>query len=215
MLVLASASPRRSKLLELAGWEFQVLPVEIDESALPAEQPHAYVTRLALQKAWASASKAPPDSFVIAADTAVVDEAQILGKPMDPEDAIDILKRLRGQFHQVYTALAVMRVADQTLLQDVCITGVLMRNYSDTELLAYVESGDPMDKAGAYAIQHRHFDPVARLQGCYTNVVGLPMCYLHRLLHNLVAPFPEKVSPLCNAIPPEPCQVSPALIADL
>ncbi|HEX6305940.1 MAG TPA: Maf family protein [Anaerolineales bacterium] len=215
MLVLASASPRRRKLLDLAGWEFQVLPVEIDESALPAEQPYAYVTRLALQKARAAASQAAPGGFVVAADTAVVADEQILGKPADREDAIDILRRLRDQSHQVYTALAIMRVDDQTLLQDVCITNVLMRNYSDTELLSYVDSGDPMDKAGAYAIQHRQFDPVARLHGCYTNVVGLPMCYLNRLLHDLAAPLPANVSLLCNAIPPEPCQVSPALIADL
>lgn len=215
MLVLASASPRRRKLLDLAGWVFRILAVDIDETPAPAEQPYAYVTRLALQKARATASQAPPQSFVIAADTAVVDEGQILGKPAGAQDAVDTLKRLRGKFHQVYTALAVMRVEDRTLLHDVCITNVLMRNYRDAELLSYVESGDPMDKAGSYAIQHRQFDPVSGLDGCYTNVVGLPMCYLYRLLQDLAAPLPDDTPPLCTVYPPEPCQVSPELIADL
>lgn len=215
MLVLASDSPRRKKLLELAGWEFKAIPAEIDESSLPGEEPRSYVMRLARQKAITSASQALPGSLVIAADTAVVFSGQIIGKPADPEEAVEILTRLRGQRHRVYTALAVVRVDDEALLSEMCITDVLMRNYRDDELIAYVNSGDPMDKAGAYAIQHSIFDPVERLEGCYTNVVGLPLCSLYRLLGQLDAPPPEDNPLLCQALPPDPCEISQELIADL
>jgi predicted house-cleaning NTP pyrophosphatase (Maf/HAM1 superfamily) len=93
-----------------------------------------------------------------------------------------MLRRLRGRTHQVYTALAVVRMADNLLNREVCITDISMRDYSDGEILAYVESGDPLDKAGAYAIQHPGFSPVKDIQGCYTNVVGLPVCRLARFL---------------------------------
>ncbi len=215
MLVLASGSPRRRKLLALGGWEFLVLPVEIDESPSPGERPRDYVTRIARQKVTMATSQSPMGTVVLAADTAVVAGDQILGKPINSEDAVNTLKRLRGGPHQVYTALAIMREDDQILFTDVCITNVFMRHYSDLELLTYVESGDPMDKAGAYAIQHHSFDPVERLDGCYTNVVGLPLCYLYRMLRKLDGPIPKDVSPLCQASPTEPCQINPGLVADL
>ena len=215
MLVLASDSPRRKKLLELAGWEFKAIPAEIDESSLPGEDPRSYVMRLARQKAITSASQAPRGSLVIAADTAVVFGEQIIGKPADSAEAAQILTRLRGQRHQVYTALAVVRVDDEALLSEICVTDVIMRNYRDDELIAYVNSGNPMDKAGAYAIQHSVFDPVERLEGCYTNVVGLPLCSLYRLLGQLGAPVPDNKPTLCQALPPDPCEISRELIADL
>jgi len=215
MLVLASDSPRRKKLLQLGGWEFKSIPAEIDERSLPAEEPRSYVLRLARQKAITSASQALPGSLVVAADTAVVFAGQIIGKPADPAEAVEILARLRGRAHQVYTALAMMRVDDDVLLSEMCVTDVLMRNYRDDELIAYVNSGDPMDKAGAYAIQHSVFDPVERLEGCYTNVVGLPLCSLYRLLSRLGARVPEDKHLLCQALPPDPCEISQELIADL
>jgi septum formation protein len=215
MLVLASDSPRRKKLLELGGWEFKAIPAEIDESSLPGEEPRSYVMRLARQKAITSASHALPGSLVIAADTAVVFAGQIIGKPADTAEAVEILTQLRGRAHQVYTALAAIRVDDEALLSEICVTDVIMRNYRDDELIAYVKSGDPMDKAGAYAIQHSVFDPVERLEGCYTNVVGLPLCSLYRLLGQLDASILQDKPLLCQALPPDPCEISQELIADL
>lgn len=190
MLLLASNSPRRKQLLKLGGWKFDILPVEIDERVLEGESPREYVRRLAESKAQAAALRAPQDAIIVAADTTVVDtfgsqddgQELILGKPEDAVEAEQMLRRLRGRTHQVYTAMAVKRVSDGAMLQDTCVTGVTMRTYSDQELQAYIETGDPLDKAGAYAIQHADFHPVAKVGGCYTNVVGLPLCHLARML---------------------------------
>jgi predicted house-cleaning NTP pyrophosphatase (Maf/HAM1 superfamily) len=160
-LILASNSPRRKALLALTGFPFEVLAADVDEDILPGEGPDDYVRRLA-------------------ADTTVVDGAEILGKPLDHGQARQMLERLRGRVHQVYTALAIWQAGQ--LLVDCCATEVPMRAYSDAEIDAYVASGDPMDKAGAYAIQHAGFHPVAELRGCYANVVGLPLCHLVRNL---------------------------------
>jgi MAF protein len=145
----------------------------------------------------------------------VVFAGQIIGKPADTAEAVEILTQLRGRAHQVYTALAAIRVDDEALLSEICVTDVIMRNYRDDELIAYVKSGDPMDKAGAYAIQHSVFDPVERLEGCYTNVVGLPLCSLYRLLGQLDASILQDKPLLCQALPPDPCEISQELIADL
>jgi MAF protein len=182
MLVLASNSPRRKQLLTLCGWEFQVLPVDIDESQLDGESPRDYVQRLAQKKADAAARKLSPGDIVIAADTTVADGDEILGKPSSPQEAQWMLQRLRGRMHQVFTAISVFDVGSTLRLADLCRTNVLMRTYSQQEISAYVASGDPLDKAGAYAIQHRGFDPVEKIEGCYANVVGLPLCHLVRLL---------------------------------
>lgn len=182
MLVLASNSPRRKQLLALCGWEFQVLPVEIDESQLDGESPRDYVQRLAQKKADAAARKLSPGDVVIAADTTVADGDEILGKPSTPREAQWMLQRLHGRMHQVFTAISVFDVSSTLRLADLCRTDVLMRTYSQQEISAYVASGDPLDKAGAYAIQHRGFDPVEEIEGCYANVVGLPLCHLVRLL---------------------------------
>lgn len=182
MLVLASNSPRRKQLLALGGWTFSVLPVEIDEQPISGESPEEYVLRLAEGKAQVAARQAPPDALIIAADTTVVDQGQILGKPADSLEAEVMLRRLRGRTHQVHTALCIQRLQDGALHSEICTTDVSMRNYSEEEMLAYIASGDPLDKAGAYAIQHIAFDPVESLQGCYTNVVGLPLCRVMQML---------------------------------
>jgi MAF protein len=114
-----------------------------------------------------------------------VDGDDILGKPVDRRDAKRILRQLRGHIHQVYSAVAVLRAADGQLWTDVCQTDVPMRIYLDEEIESYVASGDPMDKAGAYAIQHRKFCPVENIQGCYANVVGLPLCHLTRVMRKM------------------------------
>jgi MAF protein len=118
-------------------------------------------------------------------------QPQILGKPVDAREAAAMLQQLRGRIHQVITAVAVYRPADGRIVSDLCITDVKMRAYTEDEILAYVATGDPLDKAGAYAIQHAGFDPVESLQGCFANVVGLPLCILNRslVLFDLELPF--------------------------
>ena len=182
MLVLASNSPRRKQLLSLGGWEFQVLPVDIDESQHDNENAEKYVSRLAQEKANAAALHVPPWSLVIAADTCVVDGDKILGKPSNEREAWEMLKQLQGRMHQVYTAICGLDADTRLTISDLCRTDVMMRSYSEEEISTYIASGDPLDKAGAYAIQHRGFDPVEKIEGCYANVVGLPLCHLGRIL---------------------------------
>jgi len=181
-LVLASNSPRRKDLLALGGWKFEILVSDADESLLADEAPRDYVCRLAAEKARASSARADASQVVVAADTTVVDGNAILGKPAHPSEAKRMLRQLRGRVHQVYTGIAVLRVRDGNLSTDVCVTDVPMRNYSDEEIEAYVASGDPLDKAGAYGIQHVGFQPVTSMRGCYASVMGLPLCHVTRLL---------------------------------
>jgi MAF protein len=185
LLVLASNSPRRKELISLGGWKFEIIVSDADESVLPGESPRDYVRRLAEVKARASAPRADESQIVLAADTSVVNGNVILGKPADPSDAKRMLRQLRGHVHQVYTGIAALRVRDGRLLTDVCVTDVPMRDYSDAEIEAYVATGDPLDKAGAYAIQHPHFQPVASMSGCYASVMGLPLCHVTRLLSQM------------------------------
>jgi septum formation protein len=211
-LILASNSPRRRQLLALGGWDCEVLVADIDESQLPGEAPGDYVLRLAELKARKSAEKAETGQFVIAADTAVVDAGEILGKPVDGRDAGRMLKRLRGHTHQVYTGLALLRVSDGRLLTDLTVTDVPMRTYSDQEIEAYVRSGDPLDKAGAYGIQHPGFQPVANLRGCFASVMGLPLCRLTYLLGQYDIAPPTSGGLHCQAEYQYDCQISAAVL---
>ncbi len=197
-LLLASNSPRRRRLLALGGWDFAVQAADVDESLRPGEPPVEYVLRLAKEKALAVAQYAQA-SVVVAADTTVVDGADILGKPLDADDAARMLRRLRGGVHQVYTGLAVYLRSGERLLSDWCVTDVPMRLYSDAEMEAYIAGGDPLDKAGAYAIQHPEFRPVENLQGCYANVVGLPLCHLARMLIKIGLPPHGDLPAACQA----------------
>jgi len=211
MLILASNSPRRSQLLSLAGWQFTTCPAEIDERVLPGELPDTYVRRLAAEKAQVAADRLPdahaPERLVVAADTAVVDwnedlrgiSYEILGKPVDSADAERMLRRLRGRVHKVLTGLAVLRPYDGEIQTDVCTTDVPMRDYTEAEMYAYIASHDPLDKAGAYAIQHQGFHPVQNLQGCYTNVVGLPLCHLSRMLASFNVSPSSDIGLACSA----------------
>ncbi len=192
MFILASNSPRRKQIIALGGWPFRVQAAEVDERVQPGEAPAAYVLRLAEAKARAAlrhvAAAERAQALLIAADTTVADGAQILGKPADPAQAVQMLTQLRGRTHYVYTGIAALRATDERLLSDCCATETPMRDYSDAEIQAYVDSGDPLDKAGAYAIQHAGFHPVEALRGCYANVVGLPVCHLWRLIQKMGAP---------------------------
>jgi MAF protein len=183
MLILASNSPRRKHLIRLLGFPFKAQPSDIDETRLPGEQPLAYVRRLALQKG--CALNADSNNIIIAADTVVVFEDQVLGKPQDQTEARQILTLLRGKTHKVITAIAVFDTKNEIVEQDLCETLVPMRFYLDEEIEAYIATGDPMDKAGAYAIQHPGFNPVTKLTGCYASVMGLLLCHIARTLRKL------------------------------
>ena len=175
-LILASNSPRRRQLLALTGLPFMISAANVDESQFANETPADYVLRLAETKA--RAIQADVDQIVLASDTTVVDGSDILGKPADDAEAIAMLRRLRGHTHQVYTGIALLRKSDELLLKDLCVTDVPMREYSEEEIRSYVATGDPLDKAGAYAIQHPEFRPVARMDGCFASVMGLPVCHV-------------------------------------
>jgi septum formation protein len=181
-LILASMSPRRRELMDLTGWEFEIMPANVDETPMPGETPQAYVLRLAEDKARAAVEEVHHGDIVVAADTTVADHDCILGKPQDAEDARVMLSSLRGRSHQVFTALAVYQPSPGILETDLAATDVPMRDYTDLEIESYIATGDPFDKAGSYAIQHPEFKPVEALTGCYANVVGLPLCHLSRTL---------------------------------
>jgi septum formation protein len=198
-LILASNSPRRRSLLALGGWQFQVHAADVDESIIDGERAETYVLRLAQSKAAAVAQHFDQQEVILASDTTVVDGGQILGKPGGPSQAEAMLRQLRAHTHQVHTAITVHCVADGAQYSGICTTDVPMRVYSDAEIAAYVASGDPLDKAGAYAIQNRDFSPVENLSGCFASVMGLPLCHLTRLLRQIgLAPSVGDVAAACQ-----------------
>jgi septum formation protein len=180
-LVLASRSPRRAELLRAAGIEFTVRSAEIDETPREGEAPREYVLRLAKEKALA----VPADETerVLAADTTVVLGAEIMGKPVDAADATRMLRALAGRKHQVITGVCLKR--GDEIAADIASTDVWMAPMSDAEIAEYVASGEPMDKAGAYAIQGLASRFIERIDGSYSNVVGLPIALVYRLLRSL------------------------------
>ncbi len=204
-LILASNSPRRKELLALFGCPFEVTPADIDEGHLPGERSGEYVSRLALEKA--NTILPIKESLVVAADTIVVDGGVLLGKPVDVDDARLMLRRLRGRTHQVYTGIVVRSPETKLPYDDVCCTDVPMRSYSDAEIEAYIRSGDPLDKAGAYAIQHKKFQPVEGLMGCYASVMGLPLCHLAVGLEQFGFDFPPDLPARCQALLDYDCPV--------
>jgi septum formation protein len=170
--ILASKSPRRRQLLAALGLQFEVDAADVDETPFPGEAPDALVCRLCREKAAAVAARHPGE-VVLAADTLVVLEGALLGKPADPLEAVAMLSALRDRIHIVYTAVCVMN--GERVETRVSATDVKMRAYTDAEIEAYVETGDPLDKAGAYGIQDPQFAPVESWDGCYSAVMGLPM----------------------------------------
>lgn len=198
-LILASNSPRRRQLLALGGWTFETRVADIDETVHPQESPRGYVERLAREKVRTIAARSPAAGIIIGADTTVVIEGDILGKPAHAEEARAMLARLRGRVHQVYTGIAALRLSDGLLLSEVVVTDVPMRAYSDEEMERYIQSGDPLDKAGAYGIQNPDFQPVENMQGCYASVMGLPLCSLARLLAKLGLALRPETAENCQA----------------
>jgi septum formation protein len=204
MLVLASASPRRQELLRNAGIPFTTQPANVDETPFPGESARVCAERLAKEKAL-KISRHHPYAHVLGADTVVVLDEQILNKPVDVEDAVRMLRLLSGRVHQVITGVclvspvlgppssliaepqarasyAVLRADDRELLVASETTSVTMSDISESEIREYASTGEPMDKAGAYAIQGRASRWIPRIEGDYSNVVGLPVALVHRML---------------------------------
>jgi len=202
-LVLASSSPRRRELLTQAGFTFHVHPANIPEDPRPNEDPIAYVVRLAREKAeavfaqrttvgapcpshlgtWEGKDPAPQSIVVLGADTTVTLDNQILGKPENPADAARMLRLLSGRTHRVITGVAVVTATRTEVAAEV--TGVTFLTLSDQEIESYIATGEPMDKAGAYAIQGRAARWIPRITGDYSNVVGLPIALVTTLLEGI------------------------------
>ena len=190
-LVLASGSPRRAELLEAAGYAFEVRAADVDERVLPGESPHDYVRRLAIAKSAATRERlvghptADSDGrlVIIGADTAVIVDDEIMGKPSDDEDAGRMLRRLSGRAHQVLTGISV-RTAERQVVE-VEETLVFFRRLAEAEVSWYLASGEGRDKAGAYAIQGLASRFIPRIEGSYSNVVGLPIERLAGLIGSL------------------------------
>lgn len=187
-IILASGSPRRQQLLRDLGLDFEIITADIDETPLPNEAPIDLVRRLAESKAQAVAAlQGGRDQalLIIAADTIVALDNMPLGKPTDADHARILLTQLRGRTHQVHSGLSMMRLdPDGTMTQQTSINSstIYMRSYSDAEITDYIASGDPMDKAGAYAIQHPAFAPAQKLDGCISGVMGLALTDLTTML---------------------------------
>jgi len=177
--VLASSSPRRRDLLRLLCSNFEVIPSQIEECQQPGESPFQMVQRLAKEKATA-VRQFRPESVIIGADTVVVCEGQILGKPASPEEARSMLKKLSGRAHEVITGLCVVK--GETVAVDAVRTIVRFNLLSEEEIEAYLATGEPFDKAGAYATQGKAARFVESIEGCFFNVVGLPVSLLYQIL---------------------------------
>jgi nucleoside triphosphate pyrophosphatase len=200
-LYLASASPRRRRLLAEAGIAFEPYVAPVDEEQLSAD----YVGALGLLGEYLARQKARAaqqllremagtvDRLVLAADTTVLLDGESLAKPASADEAAAMLRRLRGREHVVATGVALAGPAPAAIVSATATTCVLMRPYADDEISAYVATGDPLDKAGAYSIQHPHFHPVAHIAGCHLGVIGLPLCLVATFLRG--APLP----PECDA----------------
>jgi septum formation protein len=180
-LVLASQSPRRAEILRLAGIPFAVRTAPIDEAPRSGEDPERYVLRLAEEKALAV--PAGSEDTVLGADTTVIIDGEILGKPADAEDARRMLEALSGRCHQVRTGICLRRATE--LIRDSAVTSVWFVPMTAGEINEYVASGEPMDKAGAYAIQGLASKYIERIEGCYFNVVGLPVALVYRYLRHI------------------------------
>ncbi len=205
-LVLASASPRRRELLIALGVPFDVAVADVPEPLVEGVPPWRQATTLALTKAQAVATGG--DAVTLGADTIVVWDGRPLGKPVDGEDARSMLRMVRGRTHEVVTGIAVVARGGAHTAH--AVTRAHMRRYTDAEIDAYIADGDPFDKAGAYAIQHPAFRPVERIEGCYCNVMGLPLWTVRRLL--------ARVAPALATSPPsvlyERCDSCPLAATD-
>ncbi|HOW57682.1 MAG TPA: Maf family protein [Smithellaceae bacterium] len=185
-LILASASPRRQELLEAAGLNFQIVPAHVNEAYREGETPGSHVKRLACDKA-AAVAKKYPESWVLGADTIVVIDDMILGKPKSRMQAKRMLERLSGRFHKVFTGFAVVRAAAHIQKAKIIQTSVQFKKINPQEMEWYISCPEPYDKAGGYAAQGRGACFIKSLRGSYTNVIGLPVCEVMDELEQLGA----------------------------
>jgi septum formation protein len=200
--ILASKSPRRKALLRNLIDPFIVVNSDVDEREIPGENPDEFVMRLAKEKALKGGAGVLTNSlenaFVLGADTIVVDGTEILGKPQDQMDAARILKQLRGKTHKVLSGIALYNLSTGEIQTRLVCTEVVMREYTDDEIQDYIASGDPMDKAGAYGIQNRDFNPAPEFFGCFANVMGLPLCHLAVLMKEMGIETDHRVADRCQ-----------------
>ena len=186
-LILASGSPRRRELIKLFNVVSEVATSDVEEgNPLEGESAVEYVARLAIAKARCVASQ-EGSGYVLGADTVVVLDGEVLGKPHDESEAVNMLQRLRGSTHEIITGIAIVEACSDRCLSSTKSTWIKLREYSDHEIADYVASGEPMDKAGAYAVQDEVFRPAKVVTGCYTNVVGLPICEVIGMFESLGA----------------------------
>ncbi len=187
--------------------------MDVDESLLPGEAPGLYVSRLAEKKALAAAAHVSSSALILASDTTVADESQILGKPADEAEAFEMLFQLRGRIYQVYTAICLYAPAQEKMVTELCVSNVPMRSYSNEEIELYIRSGDPMDKAGGYAIQNKGFHPVEAFRGCFASVMGLPLCHLTRALWKFGEEIKMNVPIACQNHLNYDCPIHAAVLA--
>jgi septum formation protein len=211
-LILASRSPRRRDLLRLLGLPFEGRISAVTEDRRAGESPAEYARRLSREKAGAVAASVDGEALILACDTVVVDGDEVLGKPDDPAEAVAILKRLAGRDHHVYTAATLLDPASGRQITLLADSPVRMRAYTEAEIAAYVATGDPFDKAGAYAIQHAGFHPVEGFANCFANVMGLPLCHVTRLLRAFGAEPVADVPAACQAHLDYACPVYRAIL---
>jgi MAF protein len=185
-------------MLAWMDWDLEASAANIDESRHPEESAQEYVLRLAAEKAGYPIPGAVLGDVVIAADTIVVLDEEILGKPADEGEAYEMLSQLRAREHWVMTAISVRFGNTGHVHQDVCRTRVQMREYADEEIKQYIASGDSIDKAGAYAIQSNAFHPVVDFNGCFASVMGMPLCHLERTLLKLSIYEPSGLAVICQ-----------------
>jgi MAF protein len=202
-IILASASPRRRELLAAMGVDFTVMPANVNEDALPNETPletQHRITRAKATSAIHNPQSAIQNPTIIACDTTVLLDGEMLNKPADADEARNMLRRLRGRIHEVQSTIVIRCGEEESI--DVVTSQVVMRDYSDEEIEAYIATGDPYDKAGSYAVQHSQFSPVQEIRGCPLNVIGLALCHVRARL-----PYLPASAPVCAAYFGKPCPV--------
>lgn len=196
--ILASASPRRRELIQQLGVPMLFLAADVDELSITTADPAQNAIEVAMLKVRTIAAHLTTPALIIGADTDVTLDGRILGKPQDDRMAVQMLQSLRHRPHHVHTGIVVFNTVTGQMVSDVSRTTVWMRDYSDEEIAAYVATGDPMDKAGAYAGQDTVFSPIDKIEGCRAGVIGLSLCVLGRLLRSISAPFDESVIEQCE-----------------
>lgn len=208
-LVLASTSPRRNELLRLLAIPFEKRPSNADESHPRDVDALEYVRQMAREKGRIVTHN--EGEWIISADTIVVLDGSVVGKPANDAEAYVILRALHARGHRVFTALCLRRENGGVPLEALCATDVCMRDYSETELSEYIASGDYKDKAGGYAIQHKRFHPCTGVEGCYANVMGLPLCHLAMLLQAGGCKPVVDVPEVCQRYNDITCEVYPQI----